>query len=191
MYIPKHWHFAVSTFVALLGFYIMHTIRKAYGFVTGEVWIVFFVLQFIAVVHVTYIYKMGLKYQAYITKEPVDQITNWHTGAIVDTVPPVSVVQTVPVYNQVAPLPRFDKERYFAFTLVRMHENNFKVDMTETRWVKNWKFSRGEFTSMMDNWKLRGIIERESDKKNSPYAVAKWEAVKLIAQGERLPPLPY
>lgn len=195
MYVPKHFHFAISTAISLLGFYIKHKFGDTY-----DVVIVFLALQYHAVIHSLYIFKAGTMYQAYITQAPpkAEPITNWHTGAEVEDIPPPAsdgfiplgrkAAQTVPVYNQVVSLPRFDKERYFAFTIVRMRDNGFKVDMTETRWVKNWKFSRGEFTSMLDNWKSHGIIERESDKKNSRYAIMKWEAVKLISQGNPLPP---
>lgn len=204
MYVPRHWHFVMPVSAVLITFGINQGVLGG-GFHWDYALLVQLPIGAVAFHWGRFIDYAGVAYQNYVTRsgsESVvnDRIINWHTGLPVDDVPPGGdpdfiplgrePVHTVPTYNQVAPLPRFDKERYFAFTLVRMHENNFKIDMTETRWVKNWKFSRGEFTSMLDNWMRRGIIERESDKKNSGYAVMKWDPVKLIAQGNSLPSPP-
>lgn len=96
-----------------------------------------------------------------------------------------------PVLRQVVDLPRFDKERNFAVTLLRMYDYDpEQVDLSEGKWVRNTKkFIRAEFISMLENWKEHGIIERKSNKKNASYTVVDWRAVRVIAEGHPLPPM--
>ena len=198
MYIPRHWHFAISTLISLLGFYIKHKLGDTY-----DVVIVFFALQYHAVMHTVYIVKAGLLYQAYVTQTPAkdEPIYNHNTGKPVEPMPAADgfiplarkAVQTVPVVNQqVVSAPRFDKERNFAVTLIRMHEYDPEkdADMTETKWVKSGKFVRADFKAMLEVWEGYGVIARKSKAKNAPYRVNSWAAVRLIANGNPLPPLP-
>jgi hypothetical protein len=92
-------------------------------------------------------------------------------------------------YAHVVATPQLDKERYVAFTILRQKENNFPVDLTEDRWVKNWKFIRREFVEMLDLWKQCGVIVRAGSRRNSPYVVRDWKTVKEIADGVPLPRL--
>jgi hypothetical protein len=191
MYIPRHWHFALSTLLSLLGFYIKHQLGNTY-----DVVIVFLILQYHAVMHTAYIFMAGKLYQAYITQADERQMARdievFHKPQEPEIKPVLRNLNEQPVYNQVVSLPHFDKERNFAVTLIRMNEydpNN--VDMTESKWVKSGKFVRAEFVGMLDKWAGHHVIIRKSTAKNAPYRVARWDAVRLIAQGNPLPPLPH
>src|SRR5688572_29610648 len=169
MYVPRHWHFAISAGLSLIGFFIMQSIRKAYGMVTDEVWVVFFVFQYFAVVHVTWIYKAGLKYQSYITHEEpkAEPLTNWHTGQVVDEMPKVNVMDQQVVYTQAVTLPRFDMERQFAKDLLVMRDykpNDEAVDLTEKKWVRPNKFEtrKAYVDNVLKIWKYHNVIAREN-----------------------------
>lgn len=137
------------------------------------------------------IYGAGLVYQSYL-------IQGWRTAmdtpdpkpVIIEAAkaPPVNLGQWQTV-NQVVSLPRFDKERNFAVTLLRMYDfDPERVDLTEKKWVKTTKkFIRDEFVNMLHKWEGRGVISRKSTAKNAPYVVRQWEAVRLIANGNPLP----
>jgi hypothetical protein len=180
---------AIPVGISLAGF-----IFDTYGVVT-----MFWIFQYFAVVFAPWLIGANLMYTAYVTKMPtsIEQITNWHTGAVVDETPVKSDPGFIPLARKLAPtvpvmqvvsMPRFDKERNFAVTLIRMYEfDPDTVDMTQAKWVKTGKFVRAEFVTMLDNWKHYGLIVRASDKKNAPYRVDKWEAVRLIANGNPLP----
>ena len=145
-------------------------------------------------------------YQGYVTQSrpAVEPLVNWHTGQVVEEVPskaeskpktndfkPLIRVDGKIAYAQIAIQPKFDKVRYVAFTLLRQHENGFRVDLTEKRWVRNWKFSRDEFLGeVIDRWKYHNVIGRAGDRRNAPYDVMKWDAIRLEAQGNHLPPPP-
>ena len=199
MYIPRHFHFVFPVLTSLAGWYITEHYANTY-----DVVIVFIVIQYHAVMHSAYLYAAGKMYQGYVTRTPKaeEPIINWHTGQPVEQAPPMSdpgfipltrkVVRTEPVMNQqVVEFPRFDKERNFAVTLIRMYEFNPEtVDLTQAKWVKSGKFVRAEFVAMLDNWQSHGLIIRKSEKRNAPYIVGRWDAVRLVAQGNPLPPPP-
>lgn len=198
MYVPKQYHYAFPTALVLAGFFI----RTQYG----AHWDVFAFVQLplavIAGEWGAYIWQAGTAYQNYVTRggvqpEPTTgKIIDWNTGKPIDDQPaadglkPLIRVDGKPhmAYSQVVSSPKMDKVRYVAFTLVRQKQNGFKVDLTEKRWVKNWKFSREEFVNdVIDPWKKHGVIARAGDRKNAPYDVLRWDAVQLISQGEHLP----
>jgi len=196
VYIPRHWHYAISLFISLLGFYIKQRFGNTY-----DVVIVFLVLQYHAVIHSLYIFKAGVMYQAYVTKaEPkAEPVYDHDTGAMVDETPIQSdpgfitlarkPVSTVPVLlNQVVTLPRFDKERNFAITLWRQHDAGFPANLTESKWVKAGKFSHDEFAAMMDNWEGYGVSGREGKKRKR--VILDWRKVRLVAEGNSLPSPP-
>ena len=196
MYVPKGWHWLGPVATVLGGFFI----RTQYG----AHWDVFAFVQFpLAVVASewgAYIWQAGTAYQKYVTQsgsapvEPPKNILDWNTGKPVNEAPgelkPLIRVDGKPhlAYSQTVASPKMDKVRYVAFTLIRQKQNGFKVDLTEKRWVKNWKFSREEFVGdVIDPWKKHGVIARAGDRKNAPYDVLRWDAVQLVSQGEHLP----
>jgi hypothetical protein len=197
MYVPKQYHYAFPTALVLAGFLI----RTQYG----AHWDVFAFVQLplsvIAAEWGAYIWQAGVTYQKYVTNglpqpqaETSGTILDWNTGKPVEPVPgelqPIIRVDGKPrvAYAQVTTSPKMDKVRYVAFTLIRQKQNGFKVDLTEKRWVKNWKFSREEFVNdVIDPWKKHGVIARAGERRNAPYDVLRWEAVQLISQGEHLP----
>jgi len=187
VYIPRAWHWTFPVGITLLGF----SIRQHFG--NGfDVYFTMTVLHAIALMHSAYIWKAGELYQRYVTnldsKYVVEKVEDWNTGKLVDI--PITMNGQSIVYTQSVPVPKFDKERNFAVTLIRMYEYNpDTVDLTENKWVKTGKFVRAEFVGMLDKWRGHGIIDRAGDRKNAPYIVGRWEAVRLIAQGNPLPPL--
>lgn len=192
MYVPKHWHQVLPAFWALTGFYIWTKFKNDAGAFLGMV--TFYALAFM---HGRYIEKAGTLYQGYKTAidTPDPKIT------LVDaqkTYPELQMVDrakwkpvsSVNVSQQVVALPRFDMERQFAKTLIMMHEykendtEDNAVNMTEKKWVRPNKFkTRAEFVNMLRRWETRGVIERKSAAKNSPYIVRRWDAVELVANG--------
>ena len=196
---------------SLLGWYITEHYANTY-----DVVIVFIVIQYHAVMHTAYIYAAGKMYQGYVTRQPQSEepIVNWHTGEPVDETPPMrdpgfipltrKVVKTEPVLQQVVSAPRFDKERNFAVVLCVAHDHfpEKDADMTEEKWVKGKTFTRAgrkvmrdtftraEFKSMLKVWEEYRLIRRKSEKKNAPYVVESWAAVRLVASGNPLPPPP-
>jgi hypothetical protein len=210
MYIPHHWHFFISLGISLLGFYIKQKLGNTY-----DVVIVFLVIQYHAIMHTIYIVVAGNMYQAYVTQTntrrapETEPLYDHNTGKIIGEVPVRNPVYNPPaiandgwrplklkkveqpVYSQVATLPRFDKERNFAVTMIRMYDYDpEQVDMTEAKWVKPGKFVRAEFVAMLENWEVHGVSGRANGKKNSKRVVKDWRKVRLIAQGNPLPPLP-
>lgn len=198
MYVPKKWHWVFPPSLILAGFFI----RTQYGAHWDVHLLVQLPLAVIAGEWGAYIWQAGTAYQRYVTRDgvqpepvvPTGNILDWNTGKPVDDVPgglkPLIRVDGKPhmAYSKVVSSPKMDKVRYVAFTLVRQKQNGFKVDLTEKRWVKNWKFSREEFVSdVIDPWKKHGVIARAGDRKNAPYDVLRWDAVQLISQGEHLP----
>ena len=138
-------------------------------------------------------YGIGLVYQSYLIQGYNNAINtpDPKPAPIVRAEPVMPTVQTykpVPQFEQVVSLPRFDKERNFAVTLLRMYEYDpAQVDLTEKKWVKTTKkFVRDEFVNMLHKWEGRGVIARKSTAKNAPYVVRQWEAVRLIASGNPL-----
>lgn len=210
MYVPKPYHWVGPVLTVLGGFFI----RTQYG----AHWDVFAFVQLplavIAGEWGAYIWQAGTAYQRYVTRDgaqPVEpaegKIINWHTGKPVDGLEPLNrEMMTTPVkaYSQVVPLPKFDKVRHVAITLLRQKQQGFKVDLTEKKWVEkrgyiekekrvvnNWKFGRDEFLrEVIDPWKFHKAIERAGEWKTAPYDVTDWRVIELYAQGEKLPPPP-
>jgi hypothetical protein len=197
MYIPKGYHWIGPTSLVLTGFFIRHNF--------GAHWDVFAFVQLplsvIAAEWGAYIWQAGTAYQNYVTqggappKPETSQVLDWNTGKPVEDTPPDGLRPIIRVdgkprvaYAQVATSPKMDKVRYVAFTLIRQKQNGFKVDLTEKRWVKGWKFSREEFINdVIDPWQRHGVIGRAGERRNAPYDVLRWDAVQLISQGEHLP----
>jgi hypothetical protein len=198
MYTRPYMVIAIPAGLSLIGF-IFATFGDSYDLVS-----MFIIFQFFAVVSAPYLAIANLMYTAYLTGMPtkIEKLTNWHTGASVEETPAPApatdgfipmvrkAVPTIPVYNQTVSLPRFDKERSFAVTLIRMYEYDpdKDADMTQAKWVKTGRFIRAEFVAMLENWKDHGVIVRASEKKNAPYRVDRWDAVRLIANGNPLAP---
>jgi len=195
MYIPKHWHHALPVVVSLIGFYITQHFPSTY-----DVVITFLVLQCHAAMYEAYILLAGSMYQAYATgyQRPAQRQETQHQEIQEPAPKPdpgfVPLVRREMIYTQIVPLPSFDKERNFAVTLIRMHEldpvTDKHVDLTEDKWVRTKKFIRKEFKGMLEKWTYHGAIARASDKKNAPHVVVDWRKVRLVADGNRLPPPP-
>lgn len=181
MYIPRHWHWVAPVAVVLLGFYIGHNFK--YGF---DVFLTQGSLVFIACSHALYILKAGVLYQAYLTQVDTQAEARKAEPPKPRDIPNLNEAQTV--YSQLAAGVRFDLERNLAVMLCVMNDHQMKVDLTEKKWVKPNKFkTREHFLEVLDRWKRRGIIDRVADRKNSPYEVKDWQAVRLIADGNPLP----
>ena len=202
LYVPKKWHWVFPPSLVLMGFYI----RTQFGAHWDVHALVQLPLVVIAAEWGAYIWQAGVAYQKYVTRdgeplpEPVVKSVNWHNGEEVEPLPvvtdglrPLIRVNGQPriAYSQTTRSVKEDKVRFVAFTLIRQKQNGFPVDLTEKRWVKNWKFSREEFLSdVIDPWKYHGIIARVGERKNAQYDVVRWEVIDLYAQGEKLPPPP-
>ena len=144
-------------------------------------------------------------YQGYVTQSrpAVEPLVNWHTGQVIEEVPirtepkpkddgfkPLIRVDGKVAYAQVTAQPKFDAERIFAKTLIDMRNHNFEVKMTEAYWIKEKRFSssREEFVEMLDKWEHYGLSGRAGgQEKRVPKD---WRKIRLIAQGEKLPPPP-
>jgi hypothetical protein len=198
MYIPKGFHWAGPVLTVLTGF----AVREHYG----AHWDIFAFVQLplavIASEWGAYIWQAGTAYQNYLTRNPKPAaepgpVLDWNTNKPVENVSdgmrPLIRVDGKPhiAYSQTVRSVKEDKVRYVAFTLIRQRDNGFPVDLTEKRWVKNWKFSREEFLSdVIDPWKHHGAIARAGERRNAPYGVIRWDVIQLYAQGEKLPPPP-
>lgn len=189
MYVPRHFHWAYPIFTILLGFFLSEQYGKSWDMML----LVRLPLAVIAVSHGAYIWQAGVMYQGWMTsantgtdkRQEAREQEARDRAAVLD-LEPLAPMPAVNVYQQTTTMPRFDKERNFAVTLLRMHELG-QADLREERWVKTKKFVRAEFVAMLDNWKKYGIIERAGDRKNAPYTVARWDAVRVIASGNPLP----
>jgi len=189
MYIPRPYHQFIPFGAILVGLYFGQNLKPTYDVMISVVYI-----ETGALLAWSYLVIAGLMYQAYITnfnvkpvkpqekpRDPVKQEPGF--------VPLVR--QLKQSYTQAVPLQHLDKERNFSVTLIRMYEYDPKsVDLTEDKWVKTGKFKRRPFTRMLENWKAHGIIERENENLNATHIVVRWDAVRLIAQGNPLPPPP-
>lgn len=181
MYIPKGWHWAFPVMTVLIGFSIHNK------FPTWDGAFVLVVLSAIALEWGAYIWQAGVMYQGYLTQLDVKYGTRPAEQAeTTDELPPVKL-NGYTNFETVSTLPKFDKERSFAVTVLRMMEYNGKADLREERWVKTKKFVRSEFVAMLKVWESYGVIKREADRRNAPYVVANMEAVRIIAQGNPLP----
>lgn len=189
MYIPKQFHYLFPTSLVLTGFFI----RDHYG----AHWDIFAFVQLplavIAGEWGAYLWQAGVAYQKYMTNDTSPSTPVAAKPAEEPTpegLRPIIHVDGKPrmAYAQVVRSVKEDKVRYVAFTLLRQKQNGFKVDLTEKRWVKNWKFSREEFISdVIDPWQRHGVIARAGERRNAPYDVLRWDAVQIISQGEHLP----
>jgi hypothetical protein len=188
LYTPKHWHQALPLLTSLLGFYLVHNLQPTYD-VVG----VFITLQLLALSHSGWIILLSYPYQRYITW------VNTPDEPKIPTIEPPDPggwksLPNLNVSQQAVELPTFDMERYFAFTLCRMHENfpELEPDLTERKWVINTKkFSQKPFAALKAKWESHGVIVKKSAAKNSRHVVRRWDAVQLIAAGNPLPPLPH
>ena len=183
MYIPKHYHWIFPVAFFMAGFWIWQNVKPQ----TFDVIIAGGVLMLHGIIYSGYLYQVGVIYQNYICAvntpdpKPAPVVDNELTP-----MPEVKTYKPLAQFENVVALPKFDKERNFAVTLLRMHDNfpETDPDMTERKWVKtSKKFIREEFVQMLHRWEARGIIERKTAAKNSPYVVRQWEAVRLIASG--------
>lgn len=195
MYIPRHHDHIYPVITIMLGFFI----RQQFG-PSADVFFTASCLQIAGLMHSYYIVRAGILYQGYVTNTPMPKapITNWHTREPVEDIAapvepgfiPMGRAGSVPILKQqVVTLPKFDKERNFAVTLLRMYEYDPKqVDLTEGRWVKPGKFIRDEFVAMLDNWEGHGLSGRKG--KQRKRVVIDWRKVRLVANGNPLPRLP-
>ena len=183
MYIPKHYHWIFPVAFFMAGFWVWHNVKPQ----TFDVIVVGGVLMLHGIIYSGYLYQVGVIYQNYICAmntpdpKPAPVVAESDMPKVKD----FSEWKPAPQFEQVVTLPKFDKERSFAVTLIRMNDfDPGQVDLTEKKWVKNSKkFIREEFVQMLHRWEARGIIERKTAAKNSPYVVRQWEAVRLIASG--------
>lgn len=194
MYIPRHYHQVFPVATILLGFYIAQNFQWSFDVIAT-----FISLQVTGVMHAFYLMRAGELYQAYITgiyrddhkvNKPISEKQR-EPQTDIGFVPLLRPAQSA-TYTQTVVAPKIDKQRDFAIALLRMFDfDPSKVDLTEDKWVKSSKkFSRTEFVNMLDRWKKLNIIDRKNENRNSPWVVSRWELVRLIAQGETLPPPP-
>jgi hypothetical protein len=88
--------------------------------------------------------------------------------------------------------PKINSEAQVAKVLIDQRNNNFKVDLTETYWIKGGRFpeSREKFSMMLRKWQYHRMIERKSFTKNSPFVVVDWRLARSVSNGRKLPPPP-
>ena len=181
MYVPRHHHWAFPVLCCLTGFAIHNR------FPTWDGSFVLIVLGIVSIEWGAWLWQAGVLYQGYLTQIDIRHTTTKEEmpTEAKDTIPVIKV-GGVP-FETVTTLPKFDKERSFAVTVLRMMEYGGKADMRESKWVNPKKFSRSEFVAMLKNWEAHQIIKREAERKNAPYVVVSVEAVRLIANGNPLP----
>jgi hypothetical protein len=194
MYIPRHWHYVGPTALIVLPFLVT---KQLYGDVFR--WDVFWLVQYpllqVSVEWARYLRGAGVAYQSWEAGTPPEKpkVISWDTGLPVeDETIPIKVDGKV--YNQIysqdiQPL-ALDHERKFARTLIHQRNNNLKVQLTETYWIKEKRFgeSRDAFVSMMDKWEYHGLSGREGGQ--DKRVIKDWRKVRLVEQGLKLPPPP-
>lgn len=94
------------------------------------------------------------------------------------------------VYNQIMSAPKIDHERGMANTLVAMRDGGFKMDISESYWIRDghWKDTPQTFRATRAKWEHYQIVGKRGTASNSRYEIQNERAVELIAQGRvRLP----
>ncbi len=108
--------------------------------------------------------------------------------------PPVhTFAQGNTLFNQVISLPKIDKEIMLAKTLNNMRIGGFKMDISESYWIRDnhWSDSPETFRATRGKWEHYQIVGKRGNSSNSRYEVMNERAVELIAQGRiKLPPPP-
>lgn len=186
-YIPRPWHQLGPFTLLLIGLYVGNNYETNYNTV------IFCIAIYLMAIRVEwYIARCGEMHQAYMTNMR-DSVT-WDNKVQEAAKPKVSLFNNGRFVKQMqlVEAPKLNKERDLAIALIRMSELDPKqVNLTESRWVRAGKFVRGEFLDIIYKWSYHGVIARKAERKNSPYYVANWNAVKLIARGENVPPPPH
>lgn len=216
MYVPRQIHYLGPAALILFPFWVNRAFFGGGLNSDGSYWLMQYALIQVAVEWGRYIGRAGEVYQKWEAGETPEQsqMINHNTGLPVEDVPSMGKFEPIKrdlmntpetfTNNLVVPLPKFDKVRHVAVTLIRQNQQGFRVDLTEKKWVdkrgfvdkqkrtvSNWKFSRDEFLqSVIDPWVYHKAIARAGTRKNSPYDVIDWHVIQLYAQGEKLPPLP-
>lgn len=185
MYIPRPWHQILPFSMIMSGLYIGHNLRPA----TYDVILACISIYIAALMLGYYIMQAGIIYQRYLAQ--IDNAANVKPVAP-KADEPKTYPNLRPVFESSVSIPRFDKERHWAVLLIRTHESfPDQVDLTELKWVIQKKmFIRAEFANMLKNWEMHGLIGRKNLNKNSPYIVTRWDGIRLIANGNPLPPPP-
>ena len=154
MYIPKHYHWIFPVAFFMAGFWVWHNVKPQ----TFDVIIAGGVLMLHGIIYSGYLYQVGVIYQNYICAvntpdpKPAPVVDNELTP-----MPEVKTYKPLAQFENVVALPKFDKERNFAVTLLRMHDNfpETDPDMTERKWVKtSKKFIREEDAPTMVEYGL-------------------------------------
>lgn len=94
--------------------------------------------------------------------------------------------------NQVVNIPKIDLEREMARTLNNMRLGGFKMDISETYWIreKHWNGEPSEFKGTRAKWEHYNIVRKKGSASNSQYVVMNERAVELIANGSIKLPTP-
>jgi len=191
MYIPRSWHFIGPVSVILIGFVIHEHFNNSWE-------VIVFVnapLAPIAWEWARYIQRAGVAYQMYVTNTQGASPIKAELLKDISKDEPKFVPTLRPIqqdYTQTVDLPKFDVERNFAVTILRMYDFDPRtqkhVDMTEGLWVKTKKqFSQIPFKNMKEKWIHFGLAMRENEKKNARYIVKSRQAIALVASGNPLP----
>ncbi len=97
------------------------------------------------------------------------------------------------VMDQSVAMPKIDRERELARTLNDMRLGGFKMDISESYWIRagHWKDSPETFRVTRAKWQHYGIVGKRGDASNSRYEIQNEKAIELIGSGKlHLPPLP-
>lgn len=190
IYIPQGWHFTGPTAIILLGVAILKYTWEKYGEPAAQIVLIFANAPFTAVAWYwsRYLYEAGVLHQKYVTRgaatttqqEEPEEKTELVFTPTLRAIPELKA-QTVAVV-------KIDAEQKFARTLIDQRNHNLEVNMTETYWIKGKRFdgSRDEFVQMLERWEYHGLSERAG--KQQKRVPKDWRMIRLVAQGEKLPP---
>lgn len=129
------------------------------------------------------------------TQAERDAVFAARAAGVKESKPPVNVFKQGPmlVRSQDVVVPQFDKEREIARVLNDQRVSGFKMDISETFWIRDghWKGLLVEFRAIRSKWEYYKIVGKRGTASNSPYDVLNEQAVELIAMGRvKLPPPP-
>lgn len=188
MYIYRHWHQFGPLALVMAGFYVGHNFAHTSDVIMLQTIFFYFGLLFYTGMMINW-----AMYQAYLTGMPTGKSK---PAAEPDRSVPLNVegrqAAMIPLGQTLTTLPVIDSERRFARTLIDMRNSNLEVNMKESYWIAGGRFgdSREAFVNMLDTWKYHGVCARVGDRRNATYTVTDWRAVRLIADGNTLPPPP-
>lgn len=190
MYVPKHYHW-LAPFGAIITTFGINQQVLGGGFHWDYALLVQLPISILACSYGIYLEKAGVAYQNYVTGAPLPNAKPIEAQRT--TVP--LYVEGQPrtmIYNQVTAKPVMDAERNVAKTLIDQRNHNLEINLKEEYWIKGGRFgeSREAFANMREKWMYHKIIERAGERKNAPFVVCDWRALRLVADGQKLPPPP-